>query len=127
MDRHVVLSIVLLVHLAVALFHGSTHALLPVVLAPWQDALVLGTVFVGPVVGVVLVVRDHPLGIPLFTATMAGAFLLGGTLHFLVESPDHIHVIPDSQWRLPFQGSAVGVAVTSAIGTAVGVRYWRIR
>jgi ABC-type xylose transport system permease subunit len=127
MDRHVVLSTVLVVHLTVALVHGSTHALVPVVLAPWQNALVLGTVFIGPVVGVVLVRRDHPLGLPLFTTTMAGALLLGGVLHFVIENPDHVHVIPHSQWRVPFQVSAVGVAVTSTVGTAVGVRYWRTR
>jgi hypothetical protein len=127
MDRDVVVTIVLVLHLTVALIHGSTHALLPVVLAPWQNALVLGTVFVGPVVGVVLVRRAHPLGLPLFTATMAGGLLLGGVLHFTIENPDHVHVIPHGPWRVPFQGSAVGVAVTSAIGTAVGVRYWRNR
>lgn len=125
MDRRLALLAVLGAHLAVALFHGGTHTLLPVVLAPWQNLPVLGTVFVGPVVGVALAWREHPLGIPVFTAAMAGALLLGVILHFLVENPDHVHAIPHGQWQLPFQASAVGVTVTEGLGIAVGAWYWR--
>ena len=121
MNERAILLTVLGLHLAVAVVHGSTHELIPVVLPPWQNALVLGTVFLGPVVGVALALRGHPLGLPLFTVTMAGGVLLGGTLHFLVENPDHVHAIPDSRWRLGFQVSAVAVALTPALGTAVGV------
>jgi len=103
MDRHVVLSAVLGLHLAVAVVHGTSHALIPVALPPWQNALVVGSVFVGPILGVGLALRGHPLGLPLFTLSMAGALLLGGSLHFLVENPDHINAIPKSRWRLPFQ------------------------
>lgn len=124
MDRRVALAAVLGLHLATALVHGSTHALVPVRLAPWQDVLVLATVFVGPVLGILLDRRGHPLGIPLFTLSMAGAFLLGGALHFVVENPDHVAAIPASPWRLAFQVSAVGVAVTPAAGAVLGARYW---
>jgi hypothetical protein len=85
------------------------------------------TVFVGPAVGVALLWRGHPLGPPLFTLSMAGAVLLGGSLHFLVDNPDHVHAIPAGPWRLPFRVTAAGVAVTPAIGTAVGLWYWRGR
>lgn len=127
MDRRLILSVVLAFHLAVAIVHGASHALLPVPLPPWQNVLVLGAVFIGPIVGVALTLRGHPLGLPLFTISMFGALLLGGILHFLVENPDHIHTIPEGRWRLSFQVSAVGVAVMPAVGTAVGAWYWRTR
>ncbi|WP_267641330.1 hypothetical protein [Haloarchaeobius amylolyticus] len=120
MQRQTVLLAVLGLHLAVALGHGATHGLVPVPLPPWQNALVLATVFVGPVVGAALAVRNHPLGLPVFTASMACALVLGVSLHFVVEGPDHVHAIPAGQWRLAFQVSAVGVAVTPLLGTLVG-------
>jgi hypothetical protein len=88
---------------------------------------VLATVFVGPIVGVALVRRGHPLGLGLFTVTMAGGLALGGVLHFLVENPDHIHAVPANQWRYAFQLSAVGVAITGTLGTVAGVWAWKTR
>lgn len=125
MDRNVTLLGVLALHLTVAILHGTTHALVPVPLPVWQNLLVLGMVFVGPVVGASLVIRNHPLGPAVFTVSMAAAFLLGGVLHFLVENPDHVTEIPLRQWRVAFQASAVGVAITPAIGTAIGLHFWR--
>lgn len=127
MDRRVALLGVASVHLLVALVHGSTHALIPVALAPWQDLLVLVTVFAGPVVGVALDRRGHPLGLPLFTATMAGGLVVGFVLHFLVPGPDHVHAVPAGPFRLPFRGTAVALVVVDALGVAVGGWYWRGR
>jgi hypothetical protein len=124
---NLLLPATLVVHLLAAVAHGSTHALVPVPLGPWLNALVLATVFLGPIAGVALASRGHPLGVPLFTATMAAGLLLGITLHFVVENPDHVHAVPASPWRLPFQASAVGVALTGALGAVVGAWCWRDR
>lgn len=125
MDRRIILLVVLGIHLIVAVAHGTTHALIPVVLPPWQNAIVVGTVFIGPVAGVGFALRRHPIGIPLFTVSMVGALLVSGILHFLIENPDHVHAVPVSPWRFAFQASAVGVAILPAIGTGVGLWYWR--
>lgn len=123
MDRRVTLLAVLVAHLAVAVFHGVSHGLIPVHQPAWQNALVLLTTFLGPTVGGLLAWRDHPLGVPLFTVSIAGALLVGGVLHFVVENPDHVHAV-GGPWQLPFGASAVAVAVVSAVGTATGLRYW---
>lgn len=125
MERRVVLLVLLVVHLAVASFHGTAHALVPVTLPAWQNALVVLTTFLGPVAGVALAWRDHPLGVPVFTLSMAGALLLGGVLHFAVENPDNVGAVPPDAWRLPFQVSAAGVAALPLIGLVVGAAYWR--
>ena len=127
MNRDRILTAVLGIHLAVALVHGGTHALVLVALPAWQNVLVLATVFVGPIVGVALVRRGHPLDLGLFTVTMAGGLVLGGVLHFLVENPDHIHAVPANQWRYAFQLSAMGVAITGILGTVAGVWAWDTR
>jgi hypothetical protein len=92
-------------------------------LPPWQDALVLVAVFLGPTLGVALVLTGRPFGVELFTASMAAGLSLGVALHFLVENPDHVHAV-GGPWQLPFGASAVAVAVVSAVGTATGLRYW---
>lgn len=127
MDRRVVLLAALVVHLAVASAHGLTHSLVPVHLPAWLNAIVAATTFVGPLAGAVLAWREHPLGVPLFTLSLAGALLVGGVLHFGIETPDHVHAIPAGPWRVPFQVSAVGVALTETVGTAIGGRYWYTR
>lgn len=125
MDRDVALPAALAVHLAAAAVHGATHGLVPVPLPSWVNVLVLGTVLVGPVAGVALARRGHPGGVPLFTASMAAALLLGLALHGLVETPDRLDLVPAGPWRLHFQASAVGVAAAQALGAAVGVWCWR--
>lgn len=124
MDRRVILRAVVGLHLVVAIVHGGSHALVPVMLGPLLNGLVLITVFLGPVAGVALERRGHPLGIPLFTTTMAGALVLGGVLHFLIENPDHVAELPASPWRWLFRASAIGVFVTPALGVVVGIWYW---
>lgn len=127
MNRRAVLLAVLGAHLAAGVAHGSTHAAVPVPLSAWQTAVVAGTTFVGPVAGVLLDRREHPLGLPLFVASMAGALAFGGVFHFLVENPDHVGAIPAGRWQLPFGASAVAVAVTDGLGVVVGAWYWRAR
>ncbi|MFC4405954.1 hypothetical protein [Haloarchaeobius iranensis] len=121
------LLVVLLFHLLVAGSHGAIHGLVPVPLPDWASVLVLTTTFFGPLADVVLDGRDHQLGRVLFTASMAGAFALGVLLHFVVESPDYVHAVPSTGWAVPFQVTAVAVAVTSAAGTVVGLRLGQVR
>lgn len=124
MDRTLALTGILVAHLAVAATHGVSHGLLAVGLAPWQNAVVLVTVFLGPVAGVALARRGHPLGIPLFTVTMAVGLVFGVAFHFLLENPDHVHALPAGAWRLPFQITAVGLVLTGGVGTGLGGWYW---
>jgi hypothetical protein len=115
-------------HLAASTSHGLTHGLVPVDLAPWQNAVVLATTFVGPVIGAALWLRGDGdasfaprLGLVVFTGSLALAFAFGVYFHFVVWNPDHVHAVPADPWRLPFQTSAVGVAAANALATAVGV------
>jgi hypothetical protein len=124
MTRCPTLALGLAVHLVVALAHGATHGLVPVTLPAWQNAVVIATVFVGPVLGLVLDRNGNPAGVPLFTATMAAAFLVGATLHLVVENPDHLRQIPADPWRQPFQVTGLAVVATPAVGAVLGARRW---
>lgn len=56
---------------------------------------------------------------------MAGALLTGLALHFLVENPDRVTVIPVGDWQLASQATAAALALTPAPGTLVGGWDWR--
>jgi hypothetical protein len=43
--------------------------------------------------------------------------------HFVIESADHVAHITSDAWRLPFQVTAVSLALLEAAGTAVGIRW----
>lgn len=116
-------------HLAASTAHGLTHGLVPVDLAPWQDAVVLATTFVGPVAGAAYWLRGGEdasfaprLGLAVFTGSLVTALTFGVYFHFVVWNPDHVHAVPTDPWRLPFQASAVVVAAGNALATAVG--FW---
>lgn len=71
--------------------------------------------FIGPLIAVVLARRHHPFGYQLFTVSLIGAFLIGGTLHFIVESPDDVSRLPDSQPAVLFEATAGAVLLRAAI------------
>lgn len=125
MDRRVALLGVLGLHLAAAVIHGATHGLVPVRQPVWQNGLVLVTTFIGPIIGAALAWRDHPWGLPVFAVSMAGALLLGGSLHFFFENPDHVQQVPTDPWRVPFQVSAAAVLLTPALGLVAAGYLWR--
>lgn len=135
------LAAALLVHLAASGVHGLTHGLVPVDLAPWQDAVVLVTTFLGPIAGATLALgagrladrgdrapaRATRLGLAVFTLSLAVALGFGAYFHFVAWTPDHVHAVPAGPWRLPFQASAVAVATGNALGVAAGLWCWRRR
>lgn len=127
MGRRLTLTGVLAVHLGVAVVHGVSHGGLGVTLTASQNALVALTTFVGPLAGVLLARRDHRWGVPVFTVSMAAGLLLGVGLHFLLENPDHVRALPAGSWRVPFQLSAGGVALTQLGGAGFGAWRWASR
>lgn len=127
MDRRLALPALLIVHLGAAIFHGYSHTIVPVRLPTTLNMIVLLTVFIVPVVGVILARQDHWLGLPLFTVSMIGALLVGGVLHFIIENPDHVNQVPASQAGQLFEQSALAVLVTPLIGAIYGAISWQAR
>lgn len=82
-------------HLVLTTSHGLVHAVIPVILTGWVAAAATISVYLLPIAGAGLVVRDHHRigSLALVTAGIAGV-VFEGTLHFLVSNPDHIAQIP---------------------------------
>lgn len=125
-DRAVKLAgIVLVVHLVANGVHSVAHVEIPVLLQPAPTAVVVAASYVLPVLGVALLWSGYrKLGGAVFAASMAVAFTLGVFLHFLVPNPDNVVAIPAGGWQLPFQLTAVALAVTDAVGGVLGGWLW---
>ena len=112
-------------HLAVSLIHGAAHSGAPVPLSAFQNAFVWIVILAGPLIALWMVWTGRALGPELFLLTMAGSLVFGVVNHFVIESADHVSHVTSATWRLPFQVTAVALAVLEAAGTAVGIRCWR--
>ena len=109
-------------HLAVSFIHGAAHSGAAVPLSVLQSAFVWTVIFAGPLIALWMLWTGRAMGPELFLLTMAGSLIFGVVNHFVIESPDHVNHVTSATWRLPFQLTAVALAVLEAGGTAIGIR-----
>ena len=102
--------------------HGISHAEHQVPLAAWQWVYVMVVVFLAPVVAAILLwTRLQRVGAWLLLASMAGALIFGLAFHFLVPGPDNVFTLNPGAGLEAFRFSAALVALTEALGYAVGI------
>jgi hypothetical protein len=115
-------TLVVLLHLAVSVFHGAGHAKLNIVLSDFQFLFVVGLIFAAPVLAAILLwTRVRVVGAWLLLVSMAGAFVFGVYYHFIYASPDNVAMIPPGDWKLEFQITAVLLAILEALACWVGM------
>lgn len=124
MERHVKLAAAVVgLHTVVNAVHGLPHAAIPVALAGWQWAFVVGVVFLGPLAALWLGWRGRSAsGWVLLAASLAASLAFGVSFHFAVPNPDHVHAVSAGTWRGSFAVTAVLAAVVDAVGVLAGVR-----
>jgi glucan phosphoethanolaminetransferase (alkaline phosphatase superfamily) len=106
--------------------HGFSHAAHGVPLATWQWAYVLTVIFLAPVLAAVLLwTRFRRAGAWLLLLSMVGSLLFGLAFHFLVPGPDNVFGLQHGAWHAVFVTTAVLVALSEALGVAVGA--WAVR
>jgi hypothetical protein len=110
------------VHFAVAMWHGLAHVHVPVPLTELQTVFVWVVILVVPFVGAGLLwSRWARVGAWLIAAAMFASLVFGVLNHFVLDSPDYVMHVPEHEWRHAFVLSAALVAVTEAVGTVLGV------
>ena len=120
-------TIIVVAHLAVSLVHGAAHSGAAVPLSALQNVFVWVVILAGPLAALWLIRTGRPLGPALLALTMGGSLVFGIVNHFVIESADHVAHITSDAWRLPFQVTAVALALLEAAGTAVGIRWAALR
>jgi len=122
-QRLVVLGVA--VHIVFAVAHAVSHVTIPVLVADWQYAFVVGALFVAPVTGAVLVATGRATtGAWLVLLSGVASFAFEGVFHFVVPNPDHI-----AQVGAGADAFATTAALTTAgdalMALAAGWLIWR--
>lgn len=120
---------IVVIHFIIVLWHGAAHGEIPVQLSSAQTAFVIIVITLLPVIGGGLLWSRRKIAAAwLITLSMLAALVFGVINHFMLESSDYVVEVPVNAWRHSFVLSAALVAVTEAIGTALGavaIRMWR--
>ena len=115
-------ALVVLVHTVMMLVHGAAHMRLKVELSTWAKIYVLCVVGIGPIAGFFLLRSSRQrTGAAILFTTMLGALLFGLWNHFIAHGPDHVMHLEAGAWRLPFQATAVLLAVSETAGAIVAL------
>ncbi len=119
--REAALTLIVLIHLAVSLVHGATHARAGVTLSGAAMLFVFAVILAGPIVGLAV----HRLALPragawLIAATLGAALAFGLVNHFLIAGADHVSHVA-GPWRIWFGATALLLVATEAIGSAAAV------
>src|SRR5262245_56963839 len=90
------------------------------------DSFVFGVIVAGPLVGLALAWPAERVGSWVIAITMASAFVFGCVNHFVLAGPDHVSQVAE-RWRPIFTTTAVLLAGTEALASALAVRIARAR
>jgi hypothetical protein len=113
-------TVAVIAHLIVTVFHGQAHTRLGVGLSAWQHSYVLTVIIVAPLVALVLVfTRFARAALWLLLVSMLGSLIFGACYHYLIISPDHVAHLPAGDARGLFQVTATLLLVTEALGVVV--------
>lgn len=92
----IVITGLVIVHLAASLWHGSAHSNLGIELSTKQTLFIYVVILIAPVVAAILVwTRYVSLDLWVFFLSILGSFLFGACQHYVLVSPDNIsHLAP---------------------------------
>ena len=91
----ILLTLLVLMHHAVALIHDSAHSELAIFLSMFQKSFIYIVITALPVVGVILLWTScQKIGLYLIILGMGGGLAFGIYHHYMFQSPDHISYLP---------------------------------
>jgi hypothetical protein len=115
-----IVTLTVLAHLVVNVFHGRAHTELAVGLSNWQQAYVLLVILLAPLVALLLTwTRYARAGVWLLLLSMLGALIFGAVYHYVIISNDHVAHLPPGDARGMFQVTALLLLVTETAGVIV--------
>jgi hypothetical protein len=118
------MAAIVVVHLLISVIHGTAHTEASVPMSVPANLFVFVVILAGPLIGLVISVWAKLFGAVVVALTMAASLIFGVVNHFIIDSPDHISHIA-APWSRLFAITAVLLAITELLGTAVALRLVR--
>jgi hypothetical protein len=113
---------VIIAHALAGVVHGAAHKAMGIDMSLWQNLYILIVIWALPIIsGFLLRRRPAWAGFLLLFLSMLGALLFGGYYHFIERGADNVRSLGHHTWALPFQLTAVLLALTEAAGALVGL------
>ena len=119
--------LVLVIHLAIALWHDDAHGELGVGLVLWQNLFAYGVIVGAPIIGTALLWTTwRQTGLALYVLGMVGAAIFGVVHHYVLISPDNIAHLPDGtpESTAQFIQSAGALALVELAGAVFAAYVW---
>lgn len=127
----ITLTVLAIVHLMVAIWHGTAHDELAVALSPAQNAFVYVVIVLAPLVAIGLMwTRFVTPALWLFLTAMAASLLFGVYYHYMYVSPDNIHHLPQgspaAHERFALSAAILALVELAATLGATFILGWRL-
>ena len=120
----IIITVLVLVHLAAAIWHGEAHTDLKIELPPEKDAFIYIVIVSAPILAAVLAwTRRLQLALWILVLSMLGAFLFGVYHHYILISPDNIAHLPagSPESHSHFIDSAAAIAILELASVGYGI------
>jgi hypothetical protein len=116
------LVIVVLLHAAITIAHGSAHTAAQVNLGPAGLAFVIAVIEIGPLAGLVWMRTNRRSGARLIALAMMGSLVFGVVNHFIIPGADRVDYVHGPSHAL-FETTAILLAITETLGVVLGIGY----
>jgi len=118
---------IVLAHFIATLVHATAHFALQIVPAGIDLLFIVGAIWIGPLVALVILRFNPPLAAGLLAVLMGAAFVYGLVSHFLVAGPDNVAFVGAQTWTVLFVGTAflIGVLEVGCLLVAV-IAFWAV-
>jgi hypothetical protein len=118
--------LVVSLHIAISVVHGTAHQQVGVAISTFQYIYVIAVTFVAPVAAAVMLLLKNTNfqhgGAWLLVASMFGSLLFGVFYHMLVPGSDNIFTVMHGHWSVIFSSTALLLAIVDGAGCWVGAR-----
>jgi hypothetical protein len=114
-----------LAHFIVTVVHATAHFALEILPAGIDLLFIVGVIFIGPLVALVILRFNPPLAAALLAVLMGASLVYGMVSHFLVAGPDNVEFLGSQTWTVLFVGTAIllGVLEVGCLLVAV-IAFW---
>jgi|SRR5581483_11724974 len=115
-------AILVWLHLLIVIVHGLSHVINHVNQSILSYAFIIVVILAAPLLALLLLsTRRLRPGALVLTVSMLGSLLFGVLNHFMIPGADNVAQVMPGVWQTVFLLTSILLAISEAIGTAIGL------